>query len=216
MDRFFARIQNRVDVLLNRFVEGPLDRGLRFATNQPLVTMAGVLGLLVLSISLIPAGIIPTNFAGVVEGDFATATLEMPDGTTAQRTYEVAQELEEAGHRVIERLAHDRPEGAPPLLSGVMVTVGQRPRIQGGGLNPAATLNPEANIATIEFKLLGAQQRHISTGEFVQAWREEVGVLSYVRGIIFSGEIIDFGTSRRSRAVTSGAGAPRPDRKLCD
>ena len=193
LDRFFARIQNRVDVLLNRFVEGPLDRGLRFATNQPLVTMAGVLGLLVLSISLIPAGIIPTNFAGVVEGDFATATLEMPDGTTAQRTYEVAQELEESGHRVIERLAHDRPEGAPPLLSGVMVTVGQRPRIQGGGLNPAATLNPEANIATIEFKLLGAQQRHISTGEFVQAWREEVGVLSYVRGIIFSGEIIDFG-----------------------
>ena len=193
LDRFFARIQNRVDVLLNRFVEGPLDRGLRFATNQPLVTMAGVLGLLVLSISLIPAGIIPTNFAGVVEGDFATATLEMPDGTTAQRTYEVAQELEEAGHRVIERLARDRPEGAPPLLSGVMVTVGQRPRIQGGGLNPAATLNPEANIATIEFKLLGAQQRQLSTGEFVQAWREEVGVLPYVRGIIFSGEIIDFG-----------------------
>ena len=74
-----------------------------------------------------------------------------------------------------------------------MVTVGQRPRIQGGGLNPAATLNPEANIATIEFKLLGAQQRQISTGEFVQAWREEVGVLPYVRGIIFSGEIIDFG-----------------------
>ena len=193
LDRFFARIQNRVDVLLNRFVEGPLDRGLRFATDQPLVTMAGALGLLVLSISLIPAGIIPTNFAGVVEGDFATATLEMPDGTTAQRTYEVAQELEEAGHRVIERLARDRPEGAPPLLSGVMVTVGQRPRIQGGGLNPAATLNPEANIATIEFKLLGAQQRQLSTGEFVQAWREEVGVLPYVRGIIFSGEIIDFG-----------------------
>ena len=193
LDRFFARIQNRVDVLLNRFVEGPLDRGLRFATDQPLVTMAGVLGLLVLSISLIPAGIIPTNFAGVVEGDFATATLEMPDGTTAQRTYEVAQELEEAGHRVIEQLARDRPESAPPLLSGVMVTVGQRPRIQGGGLNPAATLNPEANIATIEFKLLGAQQRQISTGEFVQAWREEMGVLPYVRGIIFSGEIIDFG-----------------------
>ena len=192
-DRFFARLQNRVDVLLNRFVEGPLDRGLRFATDQPLVTMAGAVGMLVLSISLIPAGIIPTNFAGVVEGDFATATLEMPDGTTAQRTYKVAQELEAAGHRVIERLARDRPEGAPPLLSGVMVTVGQRPRIQGGGLNPAATLNPEANIATIEFKLLGAQQRQISTGEFVQAWREEVGVLPYVRGIIFSGEIIDFG-----------------------
>ena len=192
-DRFFARIQNRVDIQLNRFVQGPLDRGLRFATDQPTVTMAGAVGLLVLSIALIPAGIIPTNFAGVVEGNFATATLEMPDGTTAQRTYEVARELEEAGHRVIQQLSHDRPADAPPLLSGVMVTVGQRPRIQGGGLNPAATLNPEANIATIQFKLLGAQHRQISTVEFVQAWREEVGILPYVRGIIFSGEIIDFG-----------------------
>ena len=192
-DRFFARIQNRVDIQLNRFVQGPLDRGLRFATDQPTVTMAGAVGLLVLSIALIPAGIISTNFAGVVEGNFATATLEMPDGTTAQRTYEVAQELEEAGHRVIQRLSRDRPEDAPPLLSGVMVTVGQRPRIQGGGLNPAATLNPEANIATVEFKLLGAQQREISTIEFVQAWREEVGELPYVRSITFSGEIIDFG-----------------------
>ena len=206
-DRFFARIQNRVDVLLNRFVQGPLDRGLRFATDQPLVTMAGAVGLLVLSIALLPAGIVPTSFAGVVEGNFATATLEMPDGTTAQRTYEVAQELEEAGHRVIERLERDRPADAPPLLSGVMMIVGQRPRIQGGGLNPAATLNPEANIATVEFKLLGAQHRQISTVEFVQAWREEVGVLPYVRGIIFSGEIIDFGNP-----VETVLSHPDPDR----
>ena len=192
-DRFFAGIQNRVDVLLNRFVQGPLDRALRFATDQPVVTIAGAVGLLVLSIALLPAGIVPTSFAGVVEGDFATATLEMPEGTTVRRTYEVAQELEEAGHRVIGRLSRDRPADAPPLLSGVMVIVGQRPRIQGGGLNPAATLNPEANIATVEFKLLGAQHRQISTVEFVQAWREEVGVLPYVRSITFSGEIIDFG-----------------------
>ena len=192
-DRFFTRLQGRVDVLLNRFVQGPLDRALRFATDQPMVTMAGAVGMLILSISLLPAGIVPTTLADAVEGDFATVTLEMPDGTTASRTYEVAKELETAGHRVIERLSRDRPEDAPPLLTGVTVTVGQGPRLEGGGLNPAPTLNPQANIATIEFKLLGAQQRQLSTREVVQAWREEVGVLPYVRGITFSGEIIDLG-----------------------
>ena len=192
-DRFFARIQGGVNEWLNRFVQGPLDRALRFATDQPVVTMAGAVGMLVLSISLIRAGIVPTTLAAAVEGDFATVTLDMPDGTTAQRTYEVTRELEEAGHRVVERLSRDRPADAPPLLSGVIVTVGQRPRVQGGGLNPAPTLNPEANIATIEFKLLNAQQRQISTIDFVQAWREEVGVLPYVRGITFSGEVIDLG-----------------------
>ena len=192
-DLFFTRLQGRVDVLLNKFVQGPLNRALQFATDQPMVTMAGAVGMLVLSISLVPAGIVPTTLAADVEGDYATVTLEMPDGTTASRTYEVAKELEAAGHRVIERLSHGRPEDAPPLLTGVTVTIGQGPRLEGGGLNPEPTLNPQANIATIEFKLLSAQQRQVSTVDFVQAWREEVGVLPYVRGITFSGEIIDLG-----------------------
>ena len=206
-DRFFARVQGRVDALLNRFVQGPLDRALQFAADQPWVTMAGAVGLLVLSFSLVRAGLIPTTLAAVVEGNFATVTLEMPDGTTAPRTYEVARELEDAGHRVIERLSRDRHADAPPLLSGVIVTVGQRPRVQGGGLNPAPTLNPEANIATIEFKLLGAQQREISTVDFAQAWREEVGVLPYVRGITYRGEVIDFGNP-----VEAVLSHPHPER----
>ena len=207
IDRFFARLQGGVNAWLDRFVQGPLDGALRFATDQPVVTMAGAVGLLLLSISLIPAGIVPTTLAADVEGDYATVTLDMPDGTTAQRTYEVARELEEAGHRVIERLSSERPANAPPLLSGVVVIVGQRPRVQGGGLNPAPTLNPEANIATIEFKLLGAQHREISTVDFAQAWREEVGVLAYVRGITFSGELIDLGNP-----VEAVLSHPDPDR----
>ncbi len=192
-DRFFTRIQNFVDRMLNRFVDGPLDRGLRFATAQPVVTISAAIGMLIISISLLPAGIVKTTFADVVEGDFVTASLEMPDGTTAQRTYEVARELQAAGHRVIERFSHDRPEDAPPLLSGVTVTIGHGPRVEGGGLVPEPTLNPEANIATIEFKLLSAQQRQISTRAVVDAWRDEVGILPYVRGVTFSGEIIDLG-----------------------
>ena len=191
-DRFFSRLQSRVDAQLQRFVQGPLDRALRFATARPGVTMSGAVGVLVLSISLVPAGIVPTTLADDVEGDIATAVLEMPDGTPAPRTYEVARELEAAGRRVIERLSRSRPGDAPPLLTGVTVTVGLGSRIE-GGLNPQPTLNPQANIATIEFKLLGAQQRRISTGEVVQAWREEVGVPPYVRGITFSGEIFTLG-----------------------
>ena len=193
VDRFFARVHGYVDLVLDRFLEGPLDRALRFATAQPAVTLAGAVGLLVLSISLLPAGIVKTTFADVVEGDFVTASLEMPDGTTAQRTYEVAKELEAAGHRVIERLSGSRPGNAPSLLVGVTVTVGQGPRVEGGGLVPEPTLNPEPNIATIEFKLLSAQHRQISTGEIAQAWRDEVGILPYVQGVTFSGEIIDLG-----------------------
>ena len=205
-DRFFSRLQGRVDAQLKRFVQGPLDRALRFATDRPGVTMTGAVGMLVLSISLLPAGIVPTTLADEVEGDIATVVLEMPDGATAPRTYEVARELEAAGRRVIERLSRDRPADAPPLLTGVTVTVGLGSRLE-GGLNPEPTLNPQANIATIEFKLLGAQQRRISTGEVVQAWREEVGVPPYVRGITFSSAIFTLGNP-----VEAVLSHPDPDR----
>ena len=207
MQRSVARIQNRVDSWLNSFVQGPLDRGIQFATDWPEVTVAGAVALLILSISLIPAGIVPTTFATAVEGDFAIATLEMPDGTTAQQTYAVAQQLESAGRRAVERLSEGRPEDAPPLLSGVTVVVGQRSRIETGGLNPSPTLNPEANVATIEFKLLGAQQRRITSGEVVQAWREEVGVLPHVRAVTFISEIYTLGNP-----VEAALSHPDPER----
>ena len=191
--RLVARVQGRVDQLLNRFMQGPLHRGVRFATDRPGVTLSSAIALLILCAAMLPAGIVPFTFATEVEGDFATATLEMPDGTTAEQTYQVAQELEAAGYRAIERASEDRPSDAPPLLSGVTITVGQRPRVEGGGLSPNPNLNPEPNVATIAFKLLDAQHRRIPTGDVVQLWREEVGVLPDARGLTISGKIYDLG-----------------------
>ena len=131
----------------------------------------------------------------------------MQDGTTAPQTYAVAQELEAAGRRAVERLSAGRPADSPPLLSGVTLVVGQRSRIETGGLNPSPTLNPEANVATIEFKLLSAQQRRITSGEVVQAWREEVGVLPHVRAVTFISEIYTLGNP-----VEAALSHPDPER----
>ena len=193
VERFLARVRSYVDLQLNRFLNGPLDRALHFATDQPSIIIAGAIGLFVLSVSLLPAGIVVSSFVEAVEGDVVTATLEMPDGTTAERTFEVAQELEEAGRRVIERLSEGRPDDAPDILTGVTLTVGQGPRVEGGGVTPNPTLNLEANVAAIEMQLLGMQQRDMSTAKIAQAWRDEVGMLPYARGITYSGETIDLG-----------------------
>ena len=179
---------------LASIVEGPVDWGLRFATRRPEVVVAGAVGMLVLSISLLPAGIVKTTFAEQVEGDFVTVTLEMPDGTPAQRTHEVAAAIADDGRRAVDRLSRSMPEGAAPLLAGATVTVGQRPRVAGGGLVPEPTLNPEPNIAAIEFKLSNAQDRQITSGDVAREWREEVGLLPYARGVKFASEIIALGS----------------------
>lgn len=204
IDRFFARTQGGVERALRQFVDGPLHRVLEFATEQPAVIVASVIGLFFFTLSLLPAGIVPTTFADVVEGDFVSATIEMPDGTTAQRTYEVATELEQTGQSVLARLSEEQGQ---QLLTAVTIAVGQGPRVEGGGINPSPTLNPPANIATVEFKLVSAQERDISTIAVMQAWRDEVGEVPEARGVAFSGEVIDLGAP-----VEAVLSHPDPDR----
>ena len=193
-DRFFSRVQGGVDKGLTRFVNGPLDRALRLATAQPAVVIACAVGLLVLAVSLPPAGIVGVTFADEIEGDIVTANLEMPEGTPARRTHETAMAVEAAGRLAIDKLSSSRPEDAAPLLSGVNLTVGLPARQELGGGLQGPSLNPQANIATIEFKLLSAQKRQIPAGTFLQAWRNEVGVLPEARAIAFTAQVLDLGS----------------------
>ena len=190
---FLQRIQSRVDRALKRFVQGPLDRSLRFATGQPGVVMSGAIGLLILCMSLLMAGVVRFNFADEIPNNIMTVSLTMPDGTPAHVTAGVATEIEEAGHRAIDRFSQDGPADAPPLLSGVTTAIGQGPRVLGGGLVAESRMNPQANLATIEFKLLSSKERQVGTETLLQAWREEIGEEPRAQSLTFAGEVVSLG-----------------------
>ena len=190
---FIGRIQSRVEVALRRFVEGPLDRGLRLATGQPGLVIATGVAMVIVSVSMIPAGIIKVDFMPSVEADLVIATLEMPEGTPVQRTSDVAEDVEEAGYRALDRLSSDRDRDSGSLLSGVNVTIGLEARQSGPGGAAAGAAYPRANIAAVEFKLVTADQRDVSASEFQQVWREELGPLPEAKALTISAELIGFG-----------------------
>ncbi len=194
-ERHLARIQQAVRTQLLRFSDGPLHRMLVFTTAQPLVVIAGAVGALVLSISLIPAGIVKTTFADVVQSDFVTATLEMPDGTVATRTAAVAEELREAGLAVIGAAAEERGLPLAELLTGDLLMVGQGPRFEGGSVIIEPSLNPRADLAFVQFRLVSAQDRDVTAIELAQRWREAVGVLPHVRNLSITGEALSLGNA---------------------
>ncbi len=206
-ERHLARIQQAVRSQLQRFSDGPLQRMLVFATAQPLVVIAGAVGALVLSISLIPAGIVKTTFADVAQSDFVTATVEMPDGTVAARTAEVAEALRKVGLAVIGRAAEERDLPLAELLTGDLLMVGQGPRFEGGSVIIAPSLNPRADLAFVQFKLVSAQDRDLTTIELAQRWREAVGVLPHARSVTITGEAFSLGN-----AVEAKLSHPDPDR----
>jgi len=193
IERFFNRIQSRVDVELSRFVNGPLDRAVRFATSRPAIVIAGGIGTIIISVALVGGGIVGLIFTEAVEADIVTANLEMPEGTPAHRTAQLAGELEAAGRRALERLSAGRPADAAPLLSGVNLTVGMRPPPLGGSIAQEPTLNPQPNIAAVEFKLLDVERRDVSATAFQQAWRDEAGAIPEARGLTFVADLLNLG-----------------------
>ena len=103
--RFFARVQAWVDARFQTFVNGPLDRALRFVVAMPYLIVASGLALLVVFMAMIPGGLIKFSFFPEIEGDIVVAALEMPSGTTVERTAEVTERIEAAADRAMARFA---------------------------------------------------------------------------------------------------------------
>ena len=188
-----SRMRSSVEAGLKRFIDGPLDRSLRFATGRPGTVIASGIGMIVISVAMIPAGIIKVDFMPSVEADLVTASLEMPEGTPVERTSDVAGRLESAGYEALERLAADGGEAAGGVLTGVNVTIGL-PARQSGPVGAAdAQANPQANIAAVEFKLVSPEDRDISAADLQQQWREAVGPLPEAKSLTITSELISFG-----------------------
>ena len=187
------RIQMRVDGALKRFIAGPLDGALRFATGRPGIVIASGVGMIIVCVAMIPAGIIRVTFMPTVEGDLVTANLEMPEGTPVQTTANMALILERAGYRVLERLAADEGQELDDLLEGVNVTIGQGARQSGPAGDAGAAVTPRAAIAAIEFKLVTADQRNLSAVDFQIAWRRLLGPLPRAKSIRIDSDILRLG-----------------------
>jgi len=192
VSRFFERLQKGVDRQFQRFVQGPLDRAIRFAVQSPSVVVAAAVAMVVLTVATIPAGILRIQFFPEVEGDVVSANLEMPEGTPAARTQEVAERIRLAGERVAAEFEAQRSHDAPDLVQGIYQVVGSRPAGGGpGGGGGAGAL--AGNIAGIQIQLLDAELRDVSSADFETRWREELGSVPEAKALTFASSIFGAG-----------------------
>ncbi|MEM1054259.1 MAG: efflux RND transporter permease subunit [Bacteroidota bacterium] len=189
--RFLAKVRNGVDRQLKRFVNGPLHSALGFATGMPSIVLAAGVGLIILSIALVPAGLLRVQFFPAIEGDIVIANLELPQGTAAGQTRELAARIEEAGRAVADSLEQDRSEDDPPLVEAVYAVVGRQAADGGPGGSGSQPIQP--NLATVQFKLLEAEQRDLSSKIFAQAWRDRVGEVPEARSLTFNSDLLSAG-----------------------
>ncbi len=190
--RVLHRAQGVVNRILKRLADGPLDRGLRLATEQPSTILAGAVGLLVISLGVVASGIVPNQFITPIEGEVVSANLEMPTGTPTERTSRVVAEIEAAGHRAVARLSEGRDEDADPLEFDVAVTVGEFAALYdplGGDAVEAA----RGHLATVQFKLHGWSSEGIAASTFERVWREEAGTPAEAKSLSISSNLLGLG-----------------------
>ncbi|MBO82555.1 efflux RND transporter permease subunit [Citromicrobium bathyomarinum] len=197
--RFFARVQAWVDARFQTFVNGPLDRALRFVVAMPYLIVASGLALLVVFMAMIPGGLIKFSFFPEIEGDIVVAALEMPSGTTVERTAEVTERIEAAADRAMARFAdQDTPADAaeadgsasPSFLEAVYTTIGQARSTNGPG-GPQTTLRP--NLANVQLSLVPSAERDVSAVQIEEAWREELGEVPEARSLSISSSLLGVG-----------------------
>jgi multidrug efflux pump subunit AcrB len=195
-DGFVGRIRRAQDVVhaaLQRFINGPLDRAVRFATRRYGLVLAGATAIVLIVAGLVGGRYIRFSFLPDIEGEEVLAYLEMPEGTPAERTREIAAYIERVGRDVAADLQAELPIDHPPFVEAVFTSVGERPS---QSRQPSLAATPsfiQSNIAELSFRLLDSEERQLPASTFEQAWRERVGVVPGARTLTFNSVLIDLG-----------------------
>ncbi len=183
-------IRARVDRVMKRLADGPLDRGLRLATEQPLVVLASAAGLLVISSVLVVSGIVPSRFNTPLEGDIVSTDLELATGAPGELTREVADRVEAAGHRAAARVAAERGTASSglPLEVDAAITLGQRAELF-DPLSGDVFRATRSHVAAVQFKLIDWERHGIPVSTFQEAWREEIGTIPEAKAVSMTSSI---------------------------
>ncbi|WP_420635483.1 efflux RND transporter permease subunit [Candidatus Palauibacter sp.] len=188
------RLQAIVQTQLRRFIEGPLERSVRFAVRRPGLAILGAVSSLLIVAGLVAGRHIRFSLLPVIEGEEVVAYIEMTEGTTSERTREVAGYIEREGYAAVAELELDTPEDEPPLVDAVFTSVGERPSMEGGPSMVTSASFIRSNIAEVSLRLSDPEVRSVPASELERVWRDRVGPVAGARELTFSSVLIDLGS----------------------
>ena len=136
--------------------------------------VGGVIGLLFASVALLAGG--GLKFVGFPEldGDIAEARIILPPGATLAQTEAVVSVVVAAAEHLSVSWG-DRNEDGVPLVKNITEQFNFNADADESG----------PHVATVRLDLLSAETRSSLIDDFIEAWREEVGVLAEPVALVF-------------------------------
>ncbi len=188
-------LQDGIQSRLQRFVDGPLERAVKFAVRRWGLVILGSCTALLLVGGLVAGRYIRFSLLPQIEGEEVIAFVELAEGTTSERTREVASYIERMGYETVREFEAGFADDQPPLVEAVFLSVGERPSQTSGPGISANVSFVRSNIAEISFRLSDPEVRDLSAVELERAWRDKVGVIAGATTLTFSSELINLGSA---------------------
>ncbi len=131
------------------------------------------------------AGRIPFTFLPKVEGDLITAHLKMPVGTPVSETERIADGIAAAAQSIVDE--EDATLESGTIARGLYEEIGAISSLEA---NPeGAIANEGSHMATVMMYLIDAGERELTTQQFVQRWRDEIGEIPGADSLTFAFEV---------------------------
>ncbi|MBS3804243.1 MAG: efflux RND transporter permease subunit [Oleiphilaceae bacterium] len=191
--RLAEPLRQRVDQGLHVFANGPLRRTVTGSVNHPVFAVACALAVLLAASGLLAGGYVKFVFFPEIEGNYVSATLEIPQNSPESLTLETAQRIEASAQTAAEKIAERYNLEVSEVLSASLLSVGASPRSEDPGEQQRA--GTKANFARVTSRIMAADIRPFQAVEFEDAWRQASPEIAGARQLSFSSSLVDVGAA---------------------
>ncbi|OXU15918.1 efflux RND transporter permease subunit [Sedimentisphaera salicampi] len=187
-----GRLRNLIDKSYKKFSEGTFKRIIEKIISWRYVTMACGLFVLIITFAVIRAGYVKYTFFPSVDSDTVSVSIEMPVGTPSEKTRKAAAKVEKAGRKTASELnKSERDEKS--MLRYITTIVGKSQIVDNSPGPQISDGSASSHLAVVEVELRSAEERSISSKEFVNRWRENVGLIPGLNSIKYNYTMQDAG-----------------------
>ncbi|MCS1411621.1 MAG: Swarming motility protein SwrC [Verrucomicrobia subdivision 3 bacterium] len=181
---------------LDAFVRGVYQPVLGSALRWRYLTVAGAIGIMLVTVGLIFGGWIKFQFFPAVEGDSMAAILTMPLGTPADVTRKAVDRIEASALALRDEIDGARGEGEGSVFRHVLSSVGQQPynKTQQEGAGNFVPDFSSAHLGEVQIELQASEKREgTSSAEMANRWRELTGEIPGATELLFTASIFSSG-----------------------
>lgn len=167
-----GRLRRGFDAAFGRFRDGPFRRFITACIDWRYLTLAGAVGVMLVSVGLIAGGRVGFSFFSPPESETILAEVAFAPGTPRETTEAMLREMEAALGRAEARFGEDG-EG---LVRIALARIGVGAADQGNESGD--------HVGSMQVELPPADARSVRTIPFIRAWREEIRPMAGLERLI--------------------------------